>query len=431
MPEKQKGLLKSSLLVGVMTMISRLLGLLRDVVFAVYLGDKPGADAFFVAFKVPQFLRRLFAEGAFSQAFVPVLSEYQTTRSRVEVKRLIDRVAGVLGLVVFLVCFVVVLASPWFTILVAPGFYLGDDPEKYQLTSEMIRITFPYLFLITMTGFAGAVLNTYNQFAVPAFTPVFLNICLIVSAVFVSPYFEQPVMAIAWGVLMAGIIQLLFQMPFLLRLQLMPTPIVDFSHPGVKRIMTLMLPALFGVSVSQLNLMLDTILASFLPTGSVSWLYFSDRISELPLGVFGIAIATVILPNLSRKHAANDPVRFSATVDWALRLVLLISIPATTALLVLALPILKTLFMYGDNFTLFTAQMSAFSLQAYALGLLAFMSIKILATGFYARQDMKTPVAIGVKAMIVNSVLNVVFIFPMHHFWQLGHVGLALATTIA
>lgn len=430
-PKKQKGLLKSSLLVGLMTMLSRVLGLLRDVVFAVYLGDKPGADAFFVAFKVPQFLRRLFAEGAFSQAFVPVLSEYQSTRSHAEVKALVDRVAGVLGLVVMLVCLVVVLASPWFTVLVAPGFYFADDPQKYQLTSDMLRITFPYLFLITMTGFAGAILNTYNQFAVPAFTPVFLNISLIVSAVFVSPWFEQPVMAIAWGVLLAGVVQMMFQLPFLARLHLLPRPRVDFGDPGVKRIMTLMVPAIFGVSVSQLNLMLDTILASFLPTGSVSWLYFSDRISELPLGVFGIAVATVILPNLSRKHATSEQGLFSSTLDWALKLILLISIPATIALLVLAEPILKTLFMYGDKFTEATAVMTSYSLQAYALGLLAFMSIKVLATGFYARQDMKTPVAIGVKAMIVNSVLNLVFVFPLHFYGQIGHVGLALATTVA
>ena len=318
-PKKSPSLLRSSAVVGVMTMLSRVLGLLRDIVLAGFIGASANADAFFIAFKVPQFLRRLFAEGAFSQAFVPVLSEYQSMRSFADVKALVDRVAGVLGASLITVTGIAVIGAPVLTALFAPGFI--SQPYKYQLTSEMIRITFPYLFLISMTGFSGAILNSYGRFAVPAFTPVLLNLSLISSAIWISPYFSEPVFALAWGVMIAGVLQLFFQVPFLYQLKLLPKPVFDTRDEGVRRIMTLMLPALFGVSVSQINLLFDTVLASFLPTGSVSWLYYSDRLAELPLGVFGIALATVILPSLSRKHAEKSAEHFSKTLDWALRTV--------------------------------------------------------------------------------------------------------------
>ena len=427
MADEQKGegggLLRSSMVVGIMTMLSRVLGLVRDVVVANYFGASGSADAFFVAFKIPNFLRRLFAEGAFSQAFVPVLSEYRSQRDLAAVQQLVHRVAGALGSVLVLVTVIAVIGAPLLAALFAPGFYMAGG-EKFALAADMLRIAFPYLLLISLTAFCGAILNSYGRFAVPAFTPVLLNCCLIGSAIWLSPLLDTPVMALAWGVLMAGAVQLLFQLPFLARLSLLPVPRPDFRDEGVRRILKLMLPALFGVSVAQINLLLDTVLASFLQTGSVSWLYYSDRLSELPLGVFGIAIATVILPSLSRNHAGQDPQRFARTLDWAIRMVLLIGLPAALALAVLAEPMIATLFHYGAM-TDFDVQMSAFSLRAYAFGLLAFMLIKVLAPGYFSRQDTKTPVKIAVKAMLVNMVFNLILV------WPLDHAGLALATSLS
>jgi putative peptidoglycan lipid II flippase len=422
------GLLRSSAVVGTMTMTSRVLGLLRDVVIAAFVGASANADAFFVAFKIPNFLRRLFAEGAFAQAFVPVLAEYKEQGSHAAVRHLVDRAAGVLGGTLAVLTCLIVLAAPLVTALFAPGFV--SQPAKYQLTVEMVRITFPYLALISITGLCGAVLNSYGRFAVPAFTPVFLNLSLIAAATLASPWFEEPVFALAWGVLLAGVIQLLFQLPFLYRLELIPRPVWDTRDEGVKRILKLMVPALFGVSVSQINLLLDTVLASFLPTGSVSWLYYSDRLTELPLGVFGVAIATVILPNLSAHRAAARSGQFRLVLDWAVRSVLLIAVPAALALLLLAEPILVTLFQYGA-LTPGDVAMARLSLQAYSLGLLAFMMIKVLAPGFYARQDMATPVSIGIKAMVANMALNFLFVVPLVYYWNIGHVGLALATSVS
>jgi putative peptidoglycan lipid II flippase len=411
-----------------MTMLSRVLGLLRDVVLAAFLGASANADAFFVAFKIPNFLRRLFAEGAFSQAFVPVLSQYRESGGQAAVRELLDRVAGVLGGTLLLLTALTVLAAPLVAGLFAPGFL--DQPAKFALTADLIRVTFPYLLLISMTGLCGGVLNSYGRFAVPAATPVLLNLSLIGAATVAAPWFAEPAFALAWGVCLAGIVQLLFQLPFLYRLDLVPRPRWDTRHPGVRRILQLMVPALFGVSVSQINLLFDTVLASFLPTGSVSWLYYSDRLAELPLGVFGIAIATVILPSLSADRAAARDNRFTLTLDWAVRTVLLVAVPATAALLVLAKPILITLFQYGELSPRDVA-MTSHSLRAYSLGLCAFMLIKVLAPGFYARQDMVTPVRIGIRAMVANMVLNLLFVLPLYHLYNIGHVGLALATSVA
>jgi len=427
---KSAGLLRSSAVVGAMTMLSRVLGLVRDIVIAGVIGVSGAADAFFVAFKIPNFLRRLFAEGAFAQAFVPVLADYKAGGSHAAVQGLVNRVAGMLGGTLLLLTSLTVLAAPLVTMVFAPGFI--SHAEKFEMTSGMIRITFPYLFLISMTGFCGAVLNSYGRFAVPAFTPVLLNLSLIFAAVGAASWFEQPVFALAWGVFFAGIIQLLFQLPSLYRLDLVPRPLWDSRDEGVRRILKLMVPALFGVSVSQINLLLDTVLASFLPTGSVSWLYFSDRLAELPLGVFGIAIATVILPNLSAHRAASRDGQFTATLDWALRSVLLIGVPAAMALALLAEPILITLFQNGPRgLTAHDVSMAALSLRAYSLGLVAFMLVKVLAPGFYARQDTKTPVKIGIVAMAANMVLNLALVLPLMHYWNVGHLGLALATSLS
>ena len=414
--------MRSGLVVSAMTMLSRVMGLVRDVVVATFLGAGNGSDAFFVAFKIPNFLRRLFAEGAFNQAFVPVLSEYSTQRTKQEIRELLNAVAGSLTALLALITALAMLGAPWLVWLFAPGF--GRDPDKLAMTADMLRLTFPYLLLISLTAFSGSVLNTWNRFAVPAFTPVLLNISLIGAALFLMPLMEEPAMALAWGVLIAGAAQLAFQVPFLLRLGLLPTPWPNFAHDGVKRILKLMAPALFGVSVSQINLLLDTVLASLLAVGSVSWLYYSDRLVELPLGVFGVAIGTIILPALSKRHAEQSTEHFSAMLDWAIRVVLLLGVPAALALAVLAEPFLITLFHYGamtDN----DIQMAAMSLRAYAFGLVAFMLIKVLAPGFFARQDTKTPVKVGIIAMVANMLFNLLLI------WPLAHAGLALATALS
>ncbi len=424
------GLLRSSGVVSFFTMLSRVLGLARDIIFARVIGAEALADVFFVAFKIPNFFRRLFAEGAFAQAFVPVLGEYRQNGSQAALKQLINRVFGTLGMALLVLTLVIVVAAPFFAALFAPKWYL-NDPFKFNATAEMLRITFPYLLFISMTGVAGGILNSYDRFAVPAFTPVLLNMSLIFAALIAAPWFDQPTYALAWGVFAAGAIQFCFQLPFLARVHMLPIPVVDWRHPGVKKILKLMGPAIFGVSVSQINLMLDTMLATFLPTGSVSWLYYSDRLSELPLGVFAVAIATVILPNLSRHHAASSVEAYSQTLDWALRMVLLIAVPAAAALMLLAEPILATLFLYGEVMTPRDMSMASLSLRAYSLGLIAFMLIKVLAPGFFARQDMRTPVRIGVIAMVSNMFLNLILVIPLHFYWQVGHVGLALATSLS
>lgn len=422
MSPPRRGLMRSGLVVSAMTMLSRVMGLVRDVVVATFLGAGNGSDAFFVAFKIPNFLRRLFAEGAFNQAFVPVLSEYSTQRSKQEIRELLNAVAGSLTAILALITALAMLGAPWLVWVFAPGF--GRDPEKLAMTADMLRLTFPYLLLISLTAFSGSVLNTWNRFAVPAFTPVLLNISLIGAALLLMPLMEEPAMALAWGVLIAGAAQLAFQVPFLLRLGLLPTPWPNFAHEGVKRILKLMAPALFGVSVSQINLLLDTVLASLLTAGSVSWLYYSDRLVELPLGVFGVAIGTIILPALSKRHAEQSTEHFSAMLDWAIRVVLLLGVPAALALAVLAEPFLITLFHYGAM-TDTDIQMAAMSLRAYAFGLVAFMLIKVLAPGFFARQDTKTPVKVGIIAMVANMVFNLLLI------WPLAHAGLALATALS
>ncbi len=415
-------LLKATATVSSFTMLSRVLGFIRDVVLANTFGAGTAMDAFLVAFKIPNFMRRLFAEGAFAQAFIPILSEYKSYRSHHDVRDLLDHASGTLGFALLLVTLTGVIASPVFISIFAPGFW--DEPERFNLASDMLRITFPYLLLISLTALAGSTLNTYGRFAVPAVTPVFLNLCLISMAWWGTGWFSQPIMAIAWGVFLAGLVQLGFQIPFLIRLSLLPRPKVNTNHAGVRRILKLMLPAIFGVSVTQINLLLDTLLASFLVAGSVSWLYYSDRLLEFPVGVFGLALSTVMLPTLSKSMAEKNLDEYGKNLDWSLRWVFLIGVPSSVGLIILAEPILYTLFYRGE-FTQHDVIMSARSLMAYSLGVLGFVLIKILAAGFYARQDTKTPVKIAVIAMFSNMALNLIFI------WPLAHAGLALATACA
>ena len=424
------GLLRSTASVGAMTMLSRVLGLLRDMVMARIFGSSEATDAFLVAFKIPNFLRRLFAEGAFSQAFVPVLTEYKEQKEVDEVRDLIRHVAGTLGLALLLVSILAMLFAPAVTSVFATGFLL-KHPDKFELTYQLLRITFPYILFISLTALAAGVLNSYGRFAVPAFTPVLLNISLIAAALWWSPYFAEPITAMAWGVFIAGVAQLLFQMIYVARLGLLRWPGLKWQHSGVRRIAKLMLPGILGSSAMQINLLFDVLIASFLVTGSVTWLYFADRMVELPLGIFGIALATVILPSLSSQHSQGDSQAFSRTMDWALKLVVVIALPSAVGLGVLAIPIISTLFQYG-GFSDRDVQMAAWALWAYSFGLLGFVLVKILAPGYFARQDTRTPMKIGLIAIVVNMVCNVIFVVLLVEAdFEGPHAGLALATTVS
>ncbi len=421
-------LLKSTATVGGATILSRILGFVRDVVLARFFGASGATDAFFLAFRIPNLMRRMFAEGSFSLAFVPVLSEYRAQGDRRALKDLVDHVAGTLAAVLLVITALGVLAAPAILAVFAPGWYLEGRPA-FALSAEMLRITFPYILLISLTALSGGILNTFERFLIPALTPVFLNLSLIAAAVLLAGRLEVPVMALAWGVLAAGVVQLLVQVPALMRLGLLPRPRLGWRHSGVRRIMKLMVPTLVGSSAAQVNLLIDSVIATFLVSGSVSWLYYSDRLLEFPLGVFGIALATVILPNLSRKHAQKSARAFSDTLDWALRLSLLITIPAAAGLAVLSVPILVTLFQY-EAFQAHDVRMASLSLVAYAIGLPAFIGIKVLAPGYFARQDPKTPVKISLLAMGANVVMNLLFVGAMVTWGFAGpHAGLALASS--
>ncbi|MDW1984471.1 murein biosynthesis integral membrane protein MurJ [Vibrio sp. 811] len=424
-----KRLLKSGMIVSAMTFISRVLGLVRDVVVANLMGAGASADVFFFANKIPNFLRRLFAEGAFSQAFVPVLTESHAQGEMDKTRELIARAAGTLGVIVSIVTILGVLGSGVVTALFGFGWFLdwmhgGPAAEKFELASVMLKITFPYLWFITFVALSGAILNTLGKFAVSSFTPVFLNVMIILAAWFISPQMSQPEIGLAIGVFLGGLVQFLFQIPFLIKAGVMVKPKWGWRDPGVVKIRTLMIPALFGVSVSQINLLFDTFIASFLQTGSISWLYYSDRLLEFPLGLFGIAIATVILPALSRKHVDAQNEGFAQTMDWGVRMVILLGLPAMLGLMVLAKPMLMVLFMRGE-FSPQDVHQASLSLFAYASGLLNFMLIKVLAPGYYSRQDTKTPVKYGIIAMVTNMVFNAIFAY----FY--GYVGLAIATALS
>lgn len=412
-----------------LTMLSRVLGYVRDVVMARMFGASAEADAFFVAFKIPNLLRRITAEGALSQAFVPVLSEYRTQRGEAEVQHLVERVAGTLFGVLTLITIVGVVAAPLLIMAFAPGFI--DEGGKFDLASALLRVTFPYILLVSLSALAGAVLNSYGRFTIPALMPTFLNISMISGTLWLAPLLDEPIMAVAWSVFFGGILQLVLQFPALRKIGLLRWPRWGWRDSGVRRVITLMLPAIFGSSVSQINLLLNTIIASFMITGSVSWLYYSDRLVELPLGVIGVALGTVILPSLSRNVAERSAAEFSQTLDWGVRWVMLIGIPATVGLMVLSGPLLATLFYYGE-FTRHDLEMSTYSLITYSFGLLSFMLVKVLAPGFYARQDTRTPVRFAMISIAVNMSFNLLVVVPMILLkLPAPHAGLALATAVA
>ena len=415
-------LFKSTLIVSSMTFISRLLGFVRDVVLAVIFGAGPAFDAFVVAFKIPNFMRRLFGEGAFSQAFIPVLSEYRIHHSRKEVHQFINAISGSLGATLLVIVALAEIIAPLVIVMSAPGFI--RDSLRLNYAAHILRIISPYLLLIALTAFSGATLNTFNRFAVPAFTPVLLNVSMIAVAWLWVPHASIPIYVLACGVLIGGLLQLVAQLPFLYRLGFLPIPKWQWRDPGVILVLKLMIPALFGVSVAQISLLIDNFFASFLAAGSISWLYYSDRLTYLPLGVIGVALATVVLPNLSQHHSSKSTNAYSVTLDWALRMSVLIGIPAAVALFILAGPLLATLIYHGA-FTAHDVLMTRKSLWAFSVGLPGFMLVKILASAFYSRQNIKTPVKIAAISMVANLILNVLLIHP------LAHAGLALATSLA
>ena len=424
-----KRLLQSTSVVSAMTLLSRILGLARDIVFARFFGATIVMDAFLVANRIPNMLRRFFAEGAFAQGFVPVMARYREQHEHAEARQFVDAVAGTLGLILFLITLVGVIAAPILVAIVAPGF-IGDD-GRFDLAAAMLRFTFPYLLFVSLTAFAGGILNTYGKFAVPAFTPVILNVVLIAGALYLAPTLEEPGMALAYAVLVAGILQLLFQLPFLARIRSVPRPRWNPNHPGVKRVTALMLPAIFGSSVAQINVLIGGIIASFLGVGKISLLYFSDRLMEFPLGLFSIALATVTLPYLSRQHANQLHEEFSETVDWSMKLVLLIALPAAIGLIILAEPLVASIY-FGRSFTEFDLRMTALALQAFAFGLVGFSYIKILAPAYFARENTRTPVRYGLIALAVNFVLSIVLAYTLTRAEYEGtHAGLALAISIA
>ena len=429
-------LLRSGAIISAMTMVSRVLGLARDAIIFQYFPAGGTLDAFFVAFRIPNLLRRMVAEGAFSLAFVPVLSEYKEKRSEEELQILVNHVAGTLSLVLFGITVFGMIAAPVLASMFAPGFLFGaestaKDVSQHDLTANLLLITFPYIFFISLSAFVSAILNTFQKFAVPAFTPVLLNIVLIASAIWWAPRFEEPVHALAWGVIIGGVVQLLFQIPALMKLGLLPKPSFKKGHEGVKRILKLMLPALVGSSVAQINILINTAIASLLAAGSISWLYASDRFVELPLAIIGVAIGVVILPKLSGDHVKSQTKAFSDTLDWAIRAGLLVALPAMVGLIMLAKPILATVLSNGVNgWTL--VEMASLSLVTYSLGLPAFILVKVLAPGFYSRQNTKTPVRIGIIAMISNIVISALIVYPWYQLGYVGpHAGLALSTAIA
>lgn len=415
-------LLRALATVSGMTLLSRILGFVRDFVVARAFGAGVETDAFFVAFRLPNLLRRMFAEGAFSQAFVPILAEYKNKRGEAETHRLVNHVASALGLVVLIVSIIGAICAPFIIYATAPGF--SADANKFELTVQLTRITFPYIFFMSLVALAGGVLNTWSRFAIPAFTPVLLNLSFIGMALFAAPYFDPPVMALGWAVFIGGLAQLVLQLKPLAQIGMLPRFSLDFSDPGVRRILKLMAPAILGVSVSQISLLINTVFASFLPSGSVSWLYYADRLMEFPAGMLGVALGTILLPSLSKMHADKNPTEFSALLDWGLRLTLMLTLPAALGLALLAVPLITTLFYHGA-FTAADVFQTRTALVAYSAGLAGLILVKVLAPAFYARQDVRTPVKFGLITLAVTQLMNLVFIGPLQHAGLALSIGLA------
>ncbi|WP_413724732.1 murein biosynthesis integral membrane protein MurJ [Sodalis sp. RH16] len=415
-------LLKSLAAVSSMTLFSRVLGFARDAIVARIFGAGMATDAFFVAFKLPNLLRRIFAEGAFSQAFVPILAEYKSQRGDEASRTFVAYIAGLLTLALALVTVAGMLAAPWVIMVTAPGFV--DSPDKFVLTSSLLRITFPYIMLISLASLAGAILNTWNRFSVPAFAPTLLNVSMILFALFAAPHFHPPVLALAWAVVVGGVLQLGYQLPHLKKIGMLVMPRLQFKDAGVWRVLRQMGPAILGVSVSQISLIINTIFASFLVSGSVSWMYYADRLMEFPSGVLGVALGTILLPSLAKSFSSGNHDEYSRLMDWGLRLCFVLALPSAVALGILAKSLTVALFQYG-RFTAFDASMTQRALMAYSVGLIGLIMVKVLAPGFYSRQDIKTPVKVAIFTLIMTQVMNLAFIGPLKHAGLSLSIGLA------
>jgi len=411
-------LLKSLATISSLTLVSRILAFVRDVLIARVFGAGMATDAFFVAFKLPNLLRRLFAEGAFSQAFVPIFGEYRNRRGHEETQLLVDHVTTMLAIILFVVTLIGIIAAPVIVYISAPGF--AKDAAKFDLTVQLLRITTPYIFFISLVAVAAGILNTYNKFWVPAFAPILLNICFISAALWLAPYFDPPILALAWAVFVAGFVQLAFQIPFLKKIGMLPSIRFNWSDPGMRRVIRQMGPAVFGVSIGQISMLINTIFASFLVAGSVSWLYYADRLMEFPSGILGVALGAILLPSLSKCHADNNTAEYSKLLDWGLRLTVMLTLPAALALGMIAVPLLATFFQRGA-FDAHDVLMTSYALVGYSVGLIGMILVKILAPGFYAKQDIRTPVKIGIVTLIATQAMNALFIG-----W-IQHAGLALS----
>ena len=421
-------LLKSLAAVSSMTMVSRVLGFVRDAIIARVFGAGMATDAFFVAFKLPNLLRRVFAEGAFSQAFVPILAEYKSRQDIEDTRLFVSYISGLLTLVLALITGLGMLAAPWIIMVTAPGF--TDDADKFALTSSLLRITFPYILLISTASLVGAVLNTWNRFSVPAFAPTLLNISMILFALFAAPHFDPPILALAWAVTLGGILQLAYQLPYLKKIGMLVLPRINFKDSGSLRVVRQMGPAILGVSVSQISLIINTIFASFLASGSVSWMYYADRLMEFPAGVLGVALGTILLPSLAKTYSSGDHEGYNRLMDWGLRLCFLLALPCSVALGILAQPLVVSLFQYG-SFSAFDALMTQRALVAYSIGLLGLIAVKVLAPGFYSRQNIKTPVKIAIVTIIITQLMNLAFIGPLKHAGLSLSIGLGACLNAA
>ena len=420
--DEHRKIAKAATVVGGATLLSRIFGFIRDMVVAQFFGAGMATDAFFVAFRIPNLLRRLVGEGALTASFIPVYTEYITQRSKAESDELVNAAFSILAVLLILVTALGILFSPWIVKVLAYGFF--QEPEKFRLTVLLNRLMFPYIFFIGLVALAMGVLNTWNRFAAPALAPVLLNLSIIACALFFSDMLQEPILSLAIGVILGGVAQLFFQIPFMQRINIVPRLRFNLSHPGVKRIGILMAPSVLGLAVTQLNVIVSTFLASYLPEGSVSYLYYADRLLEFPMGIFAIAIATAVLPTLSEYSAKNDLEKLKETISFALRLVFFVTLPAMVGLIALRLPILNLLFQRGA-FTAHSTEMTAQALLYYALGLAAFAGVRIVVPAFYSLQDTKTPVKVAFIALLANAGLGALLMIPLRHG------GLALATSLA
>jgi len=418
-------LLKTLASISSMTLLSRILGFVRDMLMARIFGASMANEAFVIAYRLPNMLRRMFAEGAFSQAFVPIFSEYKSRRGHDETKLLVDHVTTLLAIILFVVTLIGIIAAPILVYVTAPGF--SASPEKFKLTVELLRITSPYIFFISLVAVAAGILNTYNKYWVSAFAPVLLNLCFIGTMLWLMPYFERPIIAMAWAVFAGGAVQLAFQLPFLKKIGMLPRWRFSLRDEGVWRVLKQMGPAIFGVSISQISLVINTILASFMLTGSVSWLFYADRLMEIPAGLLGVAISTILLTSLSKYHAEKNTTEYSKMLDWGLRLTMMLTLPAALSLGLIAVPLLSTFFQ-GGAFGAHDVLMTRNALVGYSIGLSGMLLVKVLAPAFYARQDIRTPVKIGIITLIATQLMNLIFIFSLKYFGMAQHAGLALAT---